>query len=151
MRSLSILLFASLIAVPFCADAQQALITSAPTTGLGQAWPNAPDVSSSPNYHVYVFQRGNTRYIQVNDANGNVRGAFARTPYSLVGLPIGDASTQLATPDEPLPAAASATGETIYQGNGIKVFVAPQPDGSARMMAVPGECTDPIKCSSTFH
>ncbi len=27
------------------------------STGLGQAWPNATDVSLSPHYHVYVFRR----------------------------------------------------------------------------------------------
>ncbi|MDF3980474.1 hypothetical protein P3W24_00410 [Luteibacter sp. PPL201] len=143
MRARSLLLLASLIAVPFTAVAQQA------NSGLGQSWPNASDVSSSPNYHVYVFQRGNTRYIQVNDSNGNVRGAFARTPYSLVGLPIG--TSQLATPDEPLPPPSSSTGETVYEGNGVKVFIAPQPDGSSRLMAVPGDCTTPVTCSSSFH
>lgn len=140
MRTLSVLLLASLIAVPFSANAQQAI------SGLGQSWPNATDVSSSPNYHVYVFQRGNTRYIQVNDANGNVRGAFARTPYSLVGLPIGTA--ELATPDEPMPAPSSKTGETIYQGNGIQIFAAPQPSGTVRMMAAPGDCKDLSECTS---
>lgn len=140
MRTLPILLVASLIAVPFAAGAQA-------VSGLGQSWPNAQDVSSSPNYHVYVFERGNTRYIQVNDANGNVRGAFARTPYSLVGLPIGTA--ELATPDEPMPAPASTTGENVYQGNGIKVFAAPQPNNTMRLMAAPGGCDNPKDCTSS--
>lgn len=139
MRTLSALLLASLIAAPFSANAQQAF------SGLGQSWPNATDVSSSPNYHVYVFERGNTRYIQVNDANGNVRGAFARTPYSLVGLPIGTA--ELATPDEPMPAPASSAGETVYQGNGIKVFAAPQPNNTMRLMAAPVGCDNPANCT----
>ncbi|UPG85325.1 hypothetical protein L2Y94_18780 [Luteibacter aegosomatis] len=144
MRTLSALLLASLIAVPFSANAQQAI------SGLGQSWPNATDVSSSPNYHVYVFQRGNTRYIQVNDANGNVRGAFARTPYSLVGLPIGTA--ELATPDEPMPAPASTAGETVYQGNSITVFAAPQPDGTMRLMAAPVTCAEhPVECTGAFR
>lgn len=142
MRTSSILLFASLIAAPFAVGAQQAM------TGLGQSWPNATDVSLSPNYHVYVFERGNTRYIQVNDANGTVRGAFARTPYSLVGLPVGTGATELATPDEPLPAPASTTGETVYRGNGIQILVAPQPTGTARMMAAPGDCKDLGECTS---
>ena len=124
------------------AQAQTAL------SGLGQAWPNATDVSSSPNYHVYVFQRGGTRYIQVNDANGNVRGAFARTTYSLVGLPVGVDASRLATPDEPMPAPASTSGETVYQDNSVKVFVSPQPDGTMQLRAVGGDCTNPVECTT---
>ncbi|MGE7138841.1 hypothetical protein ACQKIE_14545 [Luteibacter sp. NPDC031894] len=116
--------------------------------GLGQAWPNATDVSRSPNFHVYVFQRGNTRYIQVNDGNGNVRGAFQRTPYVLGGLPIGVDAEHLATPDEPLPAPASTAGETVYKDDSVQLFVAPQPDGTMRMMLVPAECKNPVECTT---
>ncbi|MGC1551061.1 MAG: hypothetical protein WA777_21260, partial [Rhodanobacter sp.] len=41
-----------------------------PSTGLGQAWPNAADVSLSPNFHAYIFSIGGIRYIQINDTNG---------------------------------------------------------------------------------
>ncbi|KAF1008682.1 MAG: hypothetical protein GAK28_01110 [Luteibacter sp.] len=47
------------------------------TTGLGSSWPNATDVSASPQYHVYRFERDGIRYIQINDATGTVRGAVA--------------------------------------------------------------------------
>lgn len=143
-RTLSLTLLAALSAT--CGTALAAN-PPAPAGGLGESWPNASDVSSSSNWHVYVFQRGNTRYIQVNDAQGKVRGAFARTPYALVGLPIGSDAANLATPDEPLPRPASVAGETIYRGNGIQVFVAPQTDGTARLMAVMGDCTNPAVCS----
>lgn len=147
MRTLALSYIAAVCILGAC----PALATSSPVTGLGEAWPNVVDVSSSPNWHVYVFQRGNTRYIQVNDAQGVVRGAFARTAYSLIGLPIGSDAGNLATPDEPLPTPASTAGETVYQGNGIKVFVAPQTGGSARLMAVPGDCKDPIECSHSIQ
>lgn len=125
-----------------------ALATSPAATGLGQAWPNSTDVSSSPNWHVYVFSRGSTKYIQINDAQGVVRGAFARTPYSLVGLPIGTDANNLSTPDEPLPAPASRTSVEVYSGDGVKAYVAPQADGTVRLMLVPGECKDdPIECN----
>ncbi|MET0505318.1 MAG: hypothetical protein ABWZ85_08305 [Luteibacter sp.] len=117
-------------------------------SGLGQSWPNAPDVSASPNYHVYVFQRGNTRYIQVNDATGKVRAAVARTPYSLIGTPVGSDAMNVATADEPLPPPASSQGDTVYQDGAVKVVVAPQPDGTLRIMAVSSECQDPKQCTS---
>jgi hypothetical protein len=127
-----------------------ALAASAPTTGLGEAWPNATDVSTNPNWHVYVFQKGGTRYIQVNDARGAVRGAFARTAYALKGLPIGSDADNAATPDDPLPAPAATVAVQVYDGDGVVGYVAPQADGTARLMLVPTECKgDPIECSKS--
>lgn len=116
-------------------------------SGLGQQWPNATDVSASPHYHVYLFDRSGTRYIQVNDASGTVRGAFARTAYSLVGLPVGSDASRLATPDQPMAAPASTAGETVYDDGRVKVFVAPQADGTAQLMAVGSDCKNPVECS----
>jgi len=125
-----------------------ALAASPAVTGLGQSWPNATDVSGNSNWHVYVFVRGTTRYIQVNDSHGVVRGAFARTPYTVVGLPVGTDAGNLSTPDEPLPAPASRASTQVYSGDGIQVYVAPQADGTARLMAVLGDCKgDPIECN----
>lgn len=137
----SLALLAGLLAGPV-------LAATPPATGLGQSWPNTPDVSTHPNWHVYVFARGSTRYIQINDAQGVVRGAFARTPYSLVGLPIGTDAGNLSTPDEPLPPPASRQSVQVYQGDGVQAFVAPQPDGTARLMLVSSDCkADPINCN----
>lgn len=122
--------------------------TPVSSTGLGETWPNATDVSVNPNWHVYVFQKGGTRYIQINDNSGSVRAAIARTPYTVVALPIGSDAGNVATPDEPLPAPASRVSTLVYQDTAIKVFVAPQANGTNRMMAVAGECKgDPIECS----
>ena len=100
MRTSTRFLLCSLLALPLgvtAVHAQTAL------SGLGQPSTSAVgDVSSSANYHVYVFARGGTRYIQVNDAGGAVRGAFAVTAYKAVGLPIGSDASRLATPDEPV-------------------------------------------------
>jgi hypothetical protein len=118
-------------------------------SGLGQ--PSASpvgDVSSSSNYHVYLFTRAGTRYIQVNDASGAVRGAFAITPYKAVGLPIGSDASRLATPDEPLPAPPVTTGETIYSAGSTHVFVEPQPDGTMQINLMIGDCKNPAECSS---
>ena len=56
-----------------------AAFAQAPSTGLGQSWPNTQDVSASPNYHVFVFVLGGVRYIQVNDFYGNILGSVGQS------------------------------------------------------------------------
>ncbi|WP_157511149.1 hypothetical protein [Frateuria sp. Soil773] len=124
---------------------------SAPSTGLGQAWPNAPDVSASPHWHVYAFQRAGIRYIQVNDLNGNVRAAFATSGEDFLSLPIGLDASRLATPQDPLPPPASGAGEIVYHDGAVQVLVAPQTDGTVQLRAAPGTCNDPIECSSHLN
>ncbi|WP_199099547.1 hypothetical protein [Dyella sp. ASV21] len=51
-----------------------AALAEASSTGLGQAWPNAADVSAHRRFHAYVFALGGLHYIQVNHANGDVLG-----------------------------------------------------------------------------
>ncbi|UPG90734.1 hypothetical protein L2Y96_02880 [Luteibacter aegosomaticola] len=118
------------------------------TSGLGQQWPNTTDVSSNPNFHVYVFQRGSTKYVQVNDANGNVRAAVMITPTGRYGTPVGSDGSNVATSEDPLPAPASTTSQTVYTDGTTQVAVAPQADGTARVMAVAVECKNPVECSS---
>lgn len=114
-----------------------------PSTGLGQAWPNTADVSASPRFHVYVFQRAGVRYVQVDDGAGTVRGAVAVVDGETLDLPVGvDANRWSATP-----ATSAASGETVYRDDSVSISVSPQPDGTMRLMAAPGDCTDPAKCS----
>lgn len=120
-----------------------------PSTGLGQSWPSATDVSASPHWHVYVFERDGIRYIQINDLGGKVRAAFATSSGSFLGLPIGIDASRLATPQQPLPAPASTTaGEIVYQDASVKVLVVPQADGTTQVFTANGDCKDPIECSS---
>lgn len=145
MTTRTMLFFA--IAIGFTAP----VFASPATTGLGEKWPNATDVSVSPNWHVYAFDKNGTRYIQINDGSGTVRAAIARTPYTVVSLPIGSDAANVSTPTEPLPAPASQASTLLYQDSSLKVFVAPQANGTARMMAVPGDCTDPLACSKSLQ
>lgn len=122
-----------------------------PATGLGQSWPNATDVSASPHWHVYVFQRNGVRYVQVNDLNGKVRGAFAASHGHFLTLPLGSDATRVATPDEPLPVSGSTAGEIVYQDSSVKVLVAPQTSGAASVYVAATDCHDPIECSSRIN
>ncbi|HET6555626.1 MAG TPA: hypothetical protein VFG49_19010 [Dyella sp.] len=129
----------------FAADA-------APSTGLGQAWPNAVDVSASPHWHVYVFERNGVRYVQINDLNGKVRAAIATAGGNFLALPIGADASRVATPQEPLAAPASASpGEIVYQDGTVKMLVTPDANGAARVYAADGDCKDPIECSARIN
>jgi len=121
-----------------------------PSTGLGQAWPNATDVSASPHFHVYVFERLGVRYVQINDLNGNVRAAFGNAGGDIFGLPIGVDANRLATPSEPTQAPAGGPGETVYQDDSTSVQAAPQPDGTFRLLVI-NECKNPAECSVHGH
>lgn len=112
-------------------------------SGLGQSWPNAPDVSSSPRYHVYVFEKDGIRFVQVNESNGTVRGAFAVAGGQFLRLPIGVDSGHSAAPQQ-LPA-APAQGETVYQDDAVKVQAAPQSNGRSALSAQE-VCGDPAIC-----
>ncbi|MDR6938069.1 MULTISPECIES: hypothetical protein [unclassified Luteibacter] len=146
MRTHNRLLLASLITLSLgigAAHAQTAV------TGLGQSWPNTTDISANSGYHVYKFKKGNITYFQVNDANGTVRGAFMRTVTGdITGLPIGTDASNLATADDRLPAPASTAYTVVYQDAATQIAVAPQSDGSMRMMAVAVECKNPVECTS---
>lgn len=119
-----------------------------PATGLGQSWPNAADVSASPHYHVYVFERLGVRYVQVNDLNGNVRGAFGNAGGDIFGLPIGIDANRLATPSEPLAMPSDAKGETVFTDGTTSVQAAPQSDGTLRLLV---KCDNPAQCSIQGH
>jgi hypothetical protein len=120
-------------------------------TGLGQAWPNVTDVSASPHWHVYTFQRGGINYVQINDLNGNVRAAFGTSDGDFLALPIGVDASRLATPQDPLPVPESTTGETVYRDGAVQVLVAPQADGTMQIRAAQSTCHDPIECSSRVN
>lgn len=122
------------------------------STGLGQAWPNAPDVSHNPNFHAYVFTRGGIKYIQVNDLNGNVLGAIGTANGAFITLPVGRFARQVSTPEEPAEATDSAPdGSTtpVYQDGTTTVTATPMSDGTVRLsaMVATGTC-DPIECNS---
>ncbi|TCV92076.1 hypothetical protein EC912_10868 [Luteibacter rhizovicinus] len=153
MRSSIQLLLAGLLSLPIIVLPAMA-DGAPPSTGLGQAWPNAADVSASPHYHVYVFERLGVRYVQVNDLNGTVHGAFAYSGSDIMGLPIGVDAARLATPTEPLsapPATGTTAGEIVYRDASVTISVQPQADGTALMQAVSNDCKNPAECSVHFQ
>lgn len=141
------------ITIAFAALVSTSAFAQAPSTGLGQAWPNATDVSVSPHYHVYVFVRDGIRYVQVNDLNGTVRAAVAIADNVVLVLPVG------------VDAADVTTGRSVASGNaGVPDTV--YSDGTARITAtvtstgtvhanvattpvtILNICTNPANCSN---
>lgn len=99
-----------------------------PSTGLGQSWPNAADVSASPHYHVYVFWKDGIRYFQINDLNGNVRAAIAVANHVVLVLPVGlDAATVVI--GSQVSAKTSSGSETVYSDRELTLTATPQSDG----------------------
>lgn len=119
MKRVTLTLLAGICCTLF-ASATWAQTAAVPSTGLGQAWPNATDVSQNPHYHVYIFQKDGIKYIQVNDLNGRVLGAFATAGKEVIALPIGNSATR--TSSAITPAATAATTNTCTDpwscGNG---------------------------------
>lgn len=131
----------ALVTVALLLGCGTAAATTPTTTGLGQSWPAATDVSASTQFHVYRFEEAGVSYIQVNDLAGTVRGAVANLDGQLLELPVGvDASHWTIVPE----GGTSAAGDTVYQGDGMKVRAAPQPTG---VMLLQAEPCNPLVCS----
>lgn len=123
-----------------------------PQSGLGQSWPNAQDVSSNPNYHVYVFVRDGVRYLQVNDSAGKVRGAVATAGGQFLVLPLGSDSQRVSTPQTPatqVPSGVTAgTPQTVYTDSDSQTQVTVTPLSNGAMMMTTSLCKDPEECGS---
>lgn len=103
--------------------------------GLGQAWPNARDLSSSTHWHVYAFVNDGVKYIQVNDLNGNIRGAFATANGQFLVLPMGSDARRISTPQKPASLSSTvvplaALAELVYHDRTIKLVAVPVSDGT---------------------
>jgi hypothetical protein len=140
----------------FVAMSLSGLATAAqpPATGLGQAWPNAVDVSASPNWHVYVFVLNGIEYIQVNDLDGRVIGAVASAGGQFITLPVGEDAQYVSTPQQraaqPLPPTSTARGTTVYRDSSTVITATPQSNGVTMLKAANTSlttCTDPEQCS----
>ena len=122
-----------------CAASTAYAQTATPSTGLGQAWPNAADQSVSPNWHVYVFVLNGVKYIQINDLNGTVHAALGVANGAAVVLPMGvDAQNVSTTTGSSSP--SSSTTQTVYNDGTTAVTATPQSDGTTQFSAMTDAC-----------
>jgi hypothetical protein len=128
--------------------ATSAMATDTPSSGLGQSWPNATDVSANPHWHVYVFDKDGIRYVQVNDLNGSVHGAIATAGGQVLVLPIGSDSQNVST------ATSTTTGtssQTVYSDSQVTISATPLSTG-ATQLTVTATCTgDPLECNTHLN
>ncbi|WP_233842743.1 hypothetical protein [Dyella sp. 2HG41-7] len=129
--------------------------TATPATGLGQAWPNATDVSANPNWHVYVFVLNGVKYIQINDLNGNVHAAVGTANGTSIVLPVGVDSQNVSTPSSssaatatPSTSSTSTPAQTVYSDSATTVTATPQTSGATTfsVMSAATSCP-PATCS----
>jgi hypothetical protein len=128
-----------------------AAFAAPPATGLGQAWPNATDMSTSTSYHAYQFQApgGAITYVQINDAAGNVIGAVGNAGGTYFVLPVGQFSQQVSVPQQPAaatPATPVGSATQVYNDGTTSVTAQPMSDGSTELNAV--AVCDPIACNT---
>jgi hypothetical protein len=107
--------------------------TSTPTTGLGQAWPNAADLSTSPAWHVYVFVKDGVEYVQVNDLNGTVHAAIGTAGGTTIVLPVGADSQHVTTAASSTPTSNTVT---VYKDAATTVTATPQSNGTTTFSAI---------------
>ncbi|WP_266158615.1 hypothetical protein [Dyella silvatica] len=116
-------------------------------TGLGQSWPHTFDISASPHWHVYAFENGGIRYIQINDLNGTVRGAFASANGQFLVLPMGLDSQQISTPQQSIGLPSIVTGtvwtEVVYQDTSVVITVTLSTHGT-----IIWDICEPAECST---
>ncbi len=136
------LLTAALLAIGM---SSAAMATDVPSSGLGQSWPNATDVSANPHWHVYVFVKDGVRYVQVNDTNGGVHGAVAAAGGEVLVLPIGSDAQNVTTSTD----TTTSVGETVYSDSSLTINAAVQPTGAVQLKVVT-DCHDPVECSTNI-
>ncbi|GLQ90961.1 hypothetical protein [Dyella flagellata] len=134
----------------FCFSSMAFAQTAAPATGLGQSWPNATDVSASPNWHVYVFVLNGIKYIQVNDLNGTVHAAVGTASGTSIVLPVGVDAQNVVTPAANAPASTSSSAvstETVYQDSATTVTATPQTSGATQFNVMSIKSCPTASCS----
>lgn len=142
MRSSRFVSFLGLLSVCAVAGtASAAAATASSGTGLGQSWPNVPDVSRNGSFHAYVFERNGIRFIQINDSNGAVRGAVAYVAGEVLTLPIGLDAGNVVVGEG---GSAPSGGQSVYQDGEVSINVSGQPNGAMQLMVEP---CNPLVCS----
>ncbi len=89
-------------------------------TGLGQEFPQAPDLSADAAWQVYEFERDGIRYVQVNDRSGAVRAAAGRIGETFWAMPIGSDADRVAVQGD---AAPMGTPQLLFRSSDVEVVL----------------------------
>lgn len=89
-------------------------------TGLGQEFPQAPDLAADAAWQVYEFERDGIRYVQVNDRNGAVRAAAGRIGNTFWAMPIGSDADRVAVQGDAAPTGAP---QVLFRSSDVEVVL----------------------------
>lgn len=106
------------VALACCPDDGQT--TPKAATGLGDAFPPSTNLSTDPSWRVYEFERDGVRYVQINDAIGNVRAAAGMISGTSWVMPIGSDADRVFLLNDLLP---SGRARVLYQGRDVEVVL----------------------------
>lgn len=95
-------------------------------SGMGEAFPQAPDLAADAAWQVYEFERDGMRYLQVNDQYGKVRAAVGRIGGTFWVLPIGGDANRVSVPGDSVPAVPT---KSLYRANDVEVVLYRGADG----------------------
>lgn len=127
--------------------------TQSRAAGLGQSWPNAPDVSANSNWHVYVFELNGIRFIQVNDVNGNVLGAVGTANGYFITIPMGVFARYVTTSQKSGTSTSnnSNSARVVYQDKSVLITASPMSNGATQLTATAVPCQDPEDCGQHLN
>lgn len=88
--------------------------------GLGESFPDSPDLANHPSWSVYKFMRDGVEYVQINDQYGNVRAAVGMIETTLWVLPVGSDADRVTTSPSVTP---SGIPYTLYSADDVEVIL----------------------------
>lgn len=89
-------------------------------TGLGASHPPSVDLVSDPQWQVYEFERDGIRYLQINDASGQVHAAVGRIADTFWVMPIGNDADRVSVSDNAL---LPGRQRVLYRGRDVEVVL----------------------------
>jgi ribosomal protein L11 len=97
-----------------------------------------------------MWMRSGVKYIQINDAAGNVLVAVATANGTILSLPMGIDAQRLQTSQNSNAAATAGTASnvtvTVYQDSTVTIVAGTSSDGGVMFRA--DTCTNPVECST---
>ena len=99
---------------------------------------------------MFVFVKDQARFVQVNDAVGEVRGALATTGDQILILPIGTGAQVVTPPPQAADAPAAdpaVSTEPVYQDSQATITAQPQSNGTLLLKAM-SDCKAPTECNT---
>ncbi len=91
------------------------------TSGLGEQFPVAQNLSADTSWNVYEFERDGLRYLQINDSFGGLRALVGRAGNTFFVVPGGSDLNRVSIGSVPAGAAPGSTGILVYRGADVEV------------------------------